>query len=253
MESAATQGGQSASQQAACGNAWERFGRLLQAILSECPAGAALNNQLGGARLAAQFERWWQDPGCWPPWWQMLRMAPSFAQPPPPAGHYSGLGFGAGPDAALSIYAPNAFGQTCQPLAGPMMRWSQLQAQLALHWSAVARNASERFVARVASSAAPVNSTTIRKLYDEWIECAEQAYAATVHTDEFCRTQAELVNIMTTLVLQVRQQGEGVARMFGFATRSEVEALRQQVLARQNGPRPGRSGNKQRRRKGKAI
>jgi Poly(R)-hydroxyalkanoic acid synthase subunit (PHA_synth_III_E) len=227
MESAGTQG-RSQSQHAAFGPAWERFSRLLQAMQREFAAGVRVNNQQLGGRLAAEFERWLQDPGSLPPWWQILRLAPSFVQP---------------------------FGQTHQPLLDLVMRWTQLQAQLAIHWSAVARNAGERFAARVASSAAPLNATTIRMLYDEWIECAEQAYAATVHTEEFCRTQAELVNIMTALILQLRRQGESFAAMFGLATRTELDALRQQVKDKQTEPRPqpGRGAGKQRRRQGKAT
>jgi hypothetical protein len=133
-----------------------------------------------------------------------------------------------------------------------MTRRSQLQAQLAMHWNAVARSASERFIARAAASTATLDLTTIRELYDLWIECVEQAYAAMAHSDDFCRTQAELVNITTALLLEQRQQVECFAPMFGLATRSELDALRRQVKRMQTEPRPGpgRSRSKRRRQKG---
>jgi hypothetical protein len=132
-----------------------------------------------------------------------------------------------------------------------MARWSQLQAQLAMHWNAIARTAGERFMARATSSSTALDLTTIRKLYDSWIECAEQAYAATVHTDDFCRTQAELVNVTTSLLLEQRRQVESLAPMFGVVTRSEVDALRREMKHMQTEPRPasGRRASKGPRRK----
>jgi hypothetical protein len=134
-----------------------------------------------------------------------------------------------------------------------MTRCSQLQAQLAMHWHAVARSAGERFIGRAATYSGALDLTTILKLYDCWIECAEQAYAATAHKDEFCRTQAELVNVTTALLLEQRQQVESFAPMFGLVTRSEVDALRREMKKMQTEPRPGsgRRASKGRRRKGK--
>jgi Poly(R)-hydroxyalkanoic acid synthase subunit (PHA_synth_III_E) len=252
MESTKSQA-RSGPQHAVLEAALERFGQLLRAILIEFPAGASVNNQLLSARLVSELDRWLRDPAAMPPWWQNLQMAPPFAPPPSQSGRLFDPVFGLNLEAVPPLIAQNDFTQTCQRLAGLMKRWSQLQAQLAMHWSTVARNVGERFIARAADSAAALDLTTIRKLYDGWIECAEQAYAATVHTDDFCRTQAELVNITTALLLEQRQQVERFAPMFGLATRSEVDALRQQVRRNQNEPRPssGRSSSKRRRRKGK--
>jgi polyhydroxyalkanoate synthase subunit PhaE len=80
-------------------------------------------------------------------------------------------------------------------------------------------------MARATSSAAALDLTTIRKLYDSWIDCAEQAYAATVHTEDFCRAQAELINVATSLLLEQRRQVESLAPMFGVVTCSEVDGL----------------------------
>jgi polyhydroxyalkanoate synthase subunit PhaE len=154
-------------------------------------------------------------------------------------------------EAAPSPLAQNDFVQTYQRVSGLMARWSQLQAQLAMHRNAIARTAGERFMARATSSSTALDLATIRKLYDSWIECAEQAYAATVHTDDFCRTQAELVNVTISLLLEQRRRVESLAPMFGVATRSEVDALRREIKRMQAGPRPtsGRRAGKGPRRK----
>jgi Poly(R)-hydroxyalkanoic acid synthase subunit (PHA_synth_III_E) len=252
MESAGSQG-RSGPEEAAFRAALERFGRLLRAVLIEFPssAGALNNDDSVGRRLAVEFERWLRDPASMPPWWQNLQMAQALVQPPSQSGRPFNLGSALNLESAPSPLAQNHFIQAYQRVSGLMARWSQLQAQLAMHWNAVARTAGERFRARATNSAAALDLTSIRKLYDLWIECAEQAYAATVHTDDFCRTQAELVNVTTSLLLEQRRQVESFAPMLGLVTRSEVDALRREVKRMQTEPRPasGRRASKGSRRK----
>jgi hypothetical protein len=233
--------------------AMERFGQLLRAILIEFPtsAGALINDESVGRRLAVEFERWLRDPASMPPWWQNLQMAQVFVQPPSQSGQPFNLGSALKMEAAPAPLAQNHFIQTYQRVSGLTARWSQLQAQLAMHWNAIARTAGGRFMARATISSTALDLTTIRKLYDWWIECAEQAYAATVHTDDFCRTQAELVNVTTSLLLEQRRQVESFAPMFGMVTRSEVDALRREMKRMHTEPRPasGRRASKGPRRK----
>jgi hypothetical protein len=153
-------------------------------------------------------------------------------QPPSQSGQPFNLGSALNLESAPSPLAQNHFVQPYQRVSGLMARWSQLQAQLAMHWNAVARSAGERFMARATNSAAALDLSTIRKLYDLWIECAEQAYAATVHTEQ-------------------RRQVESFAPMLGMVTRSEVDALRREVKRMQTEPRPvsGRRAGKGPRRK----
>jgi hypothetical protein len=252
MESAGSQG-KSRPEQAAFTAALERFGQLLRAILIEFPtsAGALINDESLGRRLAVEFERWLRDPACMPPWWQNLQMAQAFVQSPSQFGQPFNLGCALKVDAAPLPIAQNYFIQTSQRVSGLIARWSELQAQLAMHWNVIARTAGERFIARGTSSSIALDLTTLRKLYDSWIECAEQAYAATVHTDDFCRTQAELVNVTTSLLLEQRRQVESFASMFGVVTRSEVDALRREMKRMQTEPRraSGRRPSKGPRRK----
>ena len=239
MESTGSQG-QPGPEQAAFRAALERFGQLLRVILIEfpSPAGALSNAESVSRRLAVEFERWLRDAASMPPWWQNLQMAQAFMQPPSQSGQPFNLGSTLNVEAAPSPLARNHFIQTYQRVSGLMARWSQLQAQLAMHWNAIARTAGERFMARATSSSTALDLTTIRKLYDSWIECAEQAYAATAHTDDFCRTQAELVNVTISLLLEQRRQVESFAPMFGVVTRSEVDALRGEIKRMQTEPHP---------------
>ncbi|MGH8138218.1 MAG: poly(R)-hydroxyalkanoic acid synthase subunit PhaE [Steroidobacteraceae bacterium] len=200
MESADPGGGPEREQPAFAAEL-ERFGRLLQAIGGEfAPATAGSPDSQGLVRrLAAEFDSWLQNPAAMPQWWQNLQTVPPFA--------------------------PQLTAQ-----------WSRLQAQLALQWSAVARGAGERFITRVTAIPAAPDLKDIRALYDSWIDCAEEAYAARVHTDEFCTIQAELINTAIELVLEQRRQVENVARMCGMPTRSEVDALRLQMRQMQDAP-----------------
>src|SRR3979411_3003475 len=189
MESAGSQG-KSRPEQAVFTAALERFGQLLRAILIEFPtsAGALINDESVGRRLAVEFERWLRGSACTSPRWQNLQVAQAFVQPPSQFGQPFNLGCALKLDAAPPPIAQNHFVQTSQRVSGLIARWSQLHSQLAMHWNVIARTAGERFIARARSSSTAFDLTTIRKLYDSWIECAEQAYAATVHTDDFCRT-----------------------------------------------------------------
>jgi polyhydroxyalkanoate synthase len=82
-------------------------------------------------------------------------------------------------------------------------RWRRSQEKLASLREAIARDATERFAARAAVCASSLAPQEARRLYDTWIDCAEQAYAAVVHTDEYCQAQAELINTSTALLPQL--------------------------------------------------
>jgi hypothetical protein len=61
------------------------------------------------------------------------------------------------------------------------------------------------------------------------VNCAEEAYAATVHKEEFGRLQAELANTSAALLAEQRRQADTLVRAFGLPTRDEVDALYGQV------------------------
>ena len=104
-------------------------------------------------------------------------------------------------------------------------RLTQLQAQLAAHWSEIARSAAQRFVARVGSLSAVPSADQTLKLYEQWVSCAEEAYAATARRDDFARLQSELANVSAALLVEQRRHAESLVRAFGLPTRTEVDAL----------------------------
>jgi Poly(R)-hydroxyalkanoic acid synthase subunit (PHA_synth_III_E) len=207
--------------EAAFAAAAERFFELLKTFgtgaAGQLPDGSSL-----AAPLAQQFEQW-------------LRLSQS-AGPWFAAG---GAGFGA--PAGLAAAAPGAFGPLpLGPAAAPagdaartfelLSRLTQLQGQLAAHWSEVANTAARRFVARLGATAGtPPTADQAMKLYELWVNCAEEAYAATVHKADFSRLQAEIANTSAALLVEQRRHAEALVRAFGLPTRNEVDALYAQV------------------------
>jgi hypothetical protein len=169
--------------------------------------------------LASQFERWLQMSQAAAPWLGVTRGAPfAFGAPGPAA--FGPVPFG--PAAVQGARMPPGF-----ELLG---RLAQLQGELAKHWSEIATSAAQRFIARLGTMpGAPATPQEALKLYELWVNCAEEAYAATVHKEEFARLQAELANTSAALLAEQRQQAETLVRAFGLPTRNEVDALYTQL------------------------
>ena len=192
------------------------------------------------APLAAQFERWLQMSQSAAPWFH-----------PAAQGAPGGFGLGAAPAAAFGPppLGPAALQGAQVPRTFELLgRLAQLQAQLAKHWSEIAGTAAQRFIGRLGTAAAvPTTPQQALKLYELWVKCAEEAYAATVHREDFSRLQAELTNTSAALLDEQRQQAETLVRGFGLPTRSEVDALHRQVkelrqqLAELQAPRAARA------------
>ena len=130
---------------------------------------------------------------------------------------------------------------------------TQVQGALAAHWGEVARGAAQRFVARAAGSSPAASFEQSLKLYELWVSCAEEAYAATARTEEFARLQSELANVSAALLVEQRRHAEALVRAFGLPTRAEVDALYEQLKelrqrVEQRGARQGRRRQARRRR-----
>jgi poly[(R)-3-hydroxyalkanoate] polymerase subunit PhaE len=208
--------------EAAFASAAERFFELLK-IFGTPPAGQAPNWSSLAAPLAGQFEQWLRLSQAAGPW---------FAA--------GGGGWGAAPAGfsapAAAAFGPLPLGPAAAQAGGAQRTWelwgrlAQLQTQLAAHWSEIANTAAQRFVARLGSAAgAPATPEQALKLYELWVDCAEQAYAATVHKEDFARLQAEMANTSAALLVEQRRHAETLVRAFGLPTRNEVDALYGQV------------------------
>ena len=174
--------------------------------------------------LATQFEQWLRLSQSAGPWFAAAAGVPAAGTAaagfPPAAWSFASLPLGA---AAASAGEP-------QRALELFSRLGQLQAQLAAHWSEVANTAAQRFVARVGgTSAAPGSVDQALKLYELWVDCAEEAYAATVHRSDFARLQADIANTSAALLVEQRRYAETLTRAFGLPTRGEVDALAAQL------------------------
>src|SRR5262249_17535051 len=117
-------------------------------------------------------------------------------------------------------------GNEAQRVLELLARLGQLHGQLATHWSEVAQRAAGSFIARVGGAAAvPSSPEEALRLYELWVECAEEAYGPPGARDDFCRLQAELANTSAALLVEQRRHAETLVRAFGLPTRNEVDAL----------------------------
>ncbi len=79
-------------------------------------------------------------------------------------------------------------------LSGTATRCQQATERFSRHAAAIAINAFERLSASLAAKdpAAP-RITSLRELYELWIECGEAAYSDAAHGEDFAEAQGELL------------------------------------------------------------
>jgi hypothetical protein len=199
----------------------ERFFELLKGFsVPGAPPGTARDWAGLVNPLAAQFEQWLRLSQSAGPWFQA-------AQPGSAPG-----GLGAAPP---WTFGPLPLGPAAVPDANAQRLWelltrlTQVQGALGAHWSEIARTAAQRFIARAGGSPAALSFEQSVKLYELWVSCAEEAYAATARSEEFARLQSELANVSAALLVEQRRHAEALVRAFGLPTRAEVDALYDQL------------------------
>lgn len=203
---------------AAFAGAAERFFELMKSFGPAGAGGATAAPDwpaLAGS-LAGQFEQW------------LRSSVPGMGAAIP--------GIGAGLSSAAGSFGPLPLGAGAAPQQDAQRTWdlvarlAQLQAQLASYWSEIARGAAQQFVARLPGAlGGGANLDNALKLYELWVNCAEESYAATVRKEEFCHLQAQLANTSAALLVEQRRHAETLMRAFGLPNRSEVDALYAQL------------------------
>lgn len=110
------------------------------------------------------------------------------------------LGAGPGSPAASAMNSP-ALGATRehQERAERMLeagrRALDAQRRLQRLWADSLREAATAFTTRLATAEqCALETEALRKLYDRWIDCAEEAYARTAHSEVFCSALTDFVN-----------------------------------------------------------
>ena len=222
--------------EAAFAGAAERFLEMLKGFgVPAAGAGRPLDWAALQGPLAGQFEQWLKMSQASGPWFAGGAAPGGFAASAP------AWAFGPLPLGPAAVQ-----GSETQRVLELLARLGQLQAQLAGFWSEIAQRAAASFTARLGgATAAPTTPEEALRLYEAWVECAEEAYGATVRRDDFCRLQAELANTSAALLVEQRRHAETLVRAFGLPTRSEVDALyaqlkelRAQLAQRQPAPAP---------------
>jgi hypothetical protein len=169
-----------------------------------------------GSLLAGQFEHW-------------LRSSPAAGAAFATAAGFPGAP-GSWPPGTLPLGPAAVPGPDAQSAWELLMKLGQLQRELAAHWGEIAQSSARGFIARMSAARPPdLTPEGSLALYETWVSCAEEAYAATVRKEEFCRLQAQLVNTAMALLLAQRRQAEAVARASGLPTREEADALQRQI------------------------
>jgi hypothetical protein len=102
----------------------------------------------------------------------------------------------------------------------------EAQGRLQRLWSDTLREAATAFSSRPqpAPGEAPTQEA-IDRLYDQWIDCAEEAYARTAHSDAFCDALAAYVNAGSLWRRESAADIEEWAKPLDLPTRSEINAL----------------------------
>ena len=153
--------------------------------------------------------------------------APGFAGLPP-----NPMGFGL-PFAGLPGIGPAREQQeSMERLAALATRVMQAQSQLATQWGQVVgdalRDLGQKLAPQLQGGALP---TSLREVYDLWVNTAEKTYAGTARGNAFAQAQSELANALSQLRIAQRDWLEEWGRAFDLPTRAELNSLHQQVRA----------------------
>jgi class III poly(R)-hydroxyalkanoic acid synthase PhaE subunit len=114
-------------------------------------------------------------------------------------------------------------------------RIDEAQRRLQRLWSDALRDAAAAFTARlVQPPPIGVSVEELRKLYDTWIDCAEDAYARIAHSDPFCGALADFMNASSQWRREMQASIEHSAKLLDLPTRSEINSLMQRLRAVEN-------------------
>jgi class III poly(R)-hydroxyalkanoic acid synthase PhaE subunit len=151
--------------------------------------------------------------------------------------------------------------QRWQRTAEAWRRIDDARRRLQRLWSDALSEAAAAFAARLGPPhAAALSAEAVRKLYDLWIECAEEAYARAAHGDAFCEALSEFVNASSQWRREVQASIEHSAKLLDLPTRSEINSLTHRLrsveeqlraAAKTRKPRAPASGTKRARRRAK--
>jgi class III poly(R)-hydroxyalkanoic acid synthase PhaE subunit len=112
-----------------------------------------------------------------------------------------------------------------QRMAQAWQRIEAAQLRLQRLWSDALREAALAFSAALQTTPPQSAQSTPQAWYDQWVDCAEAAYARMAHGEEFCATQAECVNASSQWLAELRASVEQYSKLLDLPTRSELNTL----------------------------
>jgi polyhydroxyalkanoate synthase len=126
-----------------------------------------------------------------------------------------------------------------------LTRCVNLQDRLASYWAEIGSAAAQRFSRRLLQTRGASGSLySARAFHSLWVDCAEEAYAGVVHSDGFCRLQADLINTFNAIRLagvglprEMLQPSDSVAdgwRAAGGASEGRAGCSRRHVVWRKD-------------------
>lgn len=190
----------------------ERFAAEARSFI-ESSANASASSVVDAARKFSDF----------------LRDQAAAVQPPWGAAFGIGNPNAAGTTAQWDLPAMGATRETqqrAQRMAQAWRRMDDAQRRLQRLWSDALRAAAASFAAGLGTAQPGAPSTeALNKLYDTWVDCAEDAYARMSHGEAFCGALADYVNASSPWRADLQGVIEQWAKMLDMPTRSEINTL----------------------------
>jgi polyhydroxyalkanoate synthase subunit PhaE len=150
-----------------------------------------------------------------------------------PGGHALSAAQGAAPPFGMDLPAlgpTREHLQRGQRAAEAWRRTEDAQRRLQRLWSDALRDAAASFTARLTlPQPGAVSPEALHALYDLWIDCAEEAYARTAHSDAFCTALADFVNASSQSRRALQSNVEQWAKLLDLPTRNEINTLSQRL------------------------
>jgi hypothetical protein len=112
-----------------------------------------------------------------------------------------------------------------------LLRLEEAQRRLQRLWADTLREAAGAFAARLGVPKASPSPEDLHRWYDSWIDCAEEAYARSAHSEAFCDALADYVNASSAWRRESSAGVEQWAKLFDLPTRSEINSLTERLRA----------------------
>jgi len=94
----------------------------------------------------------------------------------------------------------------------------------------IAVNSVERFRTRLTEKGSEDEAiSTLRGLYDLWVDVCEEVYAEQVFTDEYTEAHGKLINSLMEVKMNGRTMVDEAVGTFGLPTRREVDSIEQRL------------------------